>query len=58
MEEKLITKIFSVSGMTCVNCENRIENKLKKLEGLISVTASYSNAQVKYSFQNTISKRN
>ncbi|HEY5555986.1 heavy-metal-associated domain-containing protein [Acetobacterium sp.] len=46
MEEKPITKTFSVSGMTCVNCENRIENKLKKLNGVISVTASYTRSQV------------
>jgi sulfite exporter TauE/SafE/copper chaperone CopZ len=50
MEQNLITKTLLVNGMTCVNCENRIENKLKKLNGVISATASYSRAQVKFTF--------
>ena len=50
MEEKPITKILSVSGMTCVNCENRIENKLKKLDGVTDVTASYTRAQVSFTY--------
>ncbi|PKM60572.1 MAG: heavy metal transporter [Firmicutes bacterium HGW-Firmicutes-4] len=50
MEEKLITKTFSVSGMTCVNCENRIENKLEKLDGVTNVTASYTHSQVNFTY--------
>ncbi|MGV8906958.1 MAG: sulfite exporter TauE/SafE family protein [Acetobacterium sp.] len=50
MEEKPITKTFSVSGMTCVNCENRIEGKLTKLMGVISVTASYPRSQVSFTY--------
>ncbi|MBC3797297.1 sulfite exporter TauE/SafE family protein [Acetobacterium tundrae] len=50
MEQKLITKTLLVKGMTCVNCENRIENKLKQLNGVISATASYSRAQVKFTY--------
>nr|WP_320025401.1 sulfite exporter TauE/SafE family protein [uncultured Acetobacterium sp.] len=50
MEEKQITKTFSVSGMTCVNCENRIENKLKKLDGVTNVTASYPRSQVSFTY--------
>ena len=49
MEEKPITKILSVSGMH-VNCENRIENKLKKLDGVTDVTASYTRAQVSFTY--------
>ncbi|MBC3889005.1 hypothetical protein GH810_11840 [Acetobacterium paludosum] len=48
MEQKLITKTLLVKGMTCVNCENRIENKLKQLNGVISAIASYARAQVKF----------
>jgi len=50
MGEKSITKIFSVSGMTCVNCENRIENKLKKLDGVTNVIASYTRSQVNFTY--------
>jgi len=50
MEEKQISKTFSVSGMTCVNCENRIENKLKKLDGVTDVTASYTRSRVSFTY--------
>jgi sulfite exporter TauE/SafE/copper chaperone CopZ len=50
MEEKRITKTFPVAGMTCVNCENQIENKLNKLTGVISVTVSYTRSQVSFTY--------
>jgi sulfite exporter TauE/SafE/copper chaperone CopZ len=31
-----------ISGMTCVNCQNRIERKLNKLDGISIVHVSYS----------------
>jgi uncharacterized protein len=33
---------FRIGGMTCVNCQNRIEKKLKKTPGLQDVTVNYS----------------
>jgi len=50
MEPKNITKTLFLSGMTCVNCEYRIENKLKKIDGIISATSSYTRSQVKLTF--------
>ncbi|HEY5555562.1 sulfite exporter TauE/SafE family protein [Acetobacterium sp.] len=50
MEPKTITKTLFINGMTCVNCEYRIENKLKKTDGIISATASYTRSQVKFAF--------
>lgn len=50
MESKLITKTLLVNGMTCVNCENRIENRLEKIDGIISVRVSYSRSQIKFTF--------
>lgn len=50
MEEKAMTKTFSVSGMTCVSCENRIENKIKLLDGVTSVTASYTRSRVSLTY--------
>jgi copper chaperone CopZ len=34
MEEKIIRKILHIDGMTCANCEMKIENVLKKLDGV------------------------
>ncbi|MEI6579856.1 MAG: sulfite exporter TauE/SafE family protein [Eubacteriales bacterium] len=50
MEQKLTTKTLASTGMTCVNCENRIENRLKKMKGVTGVKASYSHANVKVTF--------
>jgi len=33
---------FRIGGMTCVNCQNRIEKKLKKMAGLHDATVNYS----------------
>lgn len=41
------TVIISVSGMTCTGCEMQVEEELKKLEGIITVKASYT-------YENTI----
>ena len=46
MEQKLIRKILRIDGMTCTSCEMRIENRLKKLEGVIEVNAIYSSSNV------------
>lgn len=37
---------IKVYDMTCNSCENRVERTLKKLEGIVSVKASYSKEQV------------
>lgn len=41
---------FTVEGMTCSGCENHIESEVNKLDGIVSVKASYekSNTTVKY----------
>ncbi|MGN0371198.1 MAG: cation transporter [Enterocloster sp.] len=48
-KEKTNVKLI-ISGMTCVNCQNRIEKKLKEADGIISVSVSYKNgtAQIGY----------
>lgn len=46
MEQKLIRKVLQIEGMTCTSCEMRIENKLKKLEGIVEVKAIYSSSNV------------
>ena len=42
MSSNIITKTLYITNMTCVNCENIIENTLSKTPGVVSVTASYS----------------
>lgn len=46
MEQKLLRKVLQVGGMTCTSCEMRIENRLKKLEGVVDVKAIYSSSNV------------
>ncbi len=41
-----VNKTFKVTGMTCPNCELRIENKLKTLTGIVSAKAKYSDGSV------------
>lgn len=35
---------FEVEGMTCAGCEAHVESEVNKLDGIISVKASYENA--------------
>lgn len=46
----LLTKQFHITGMTCINCQNRIEQRLATLPGIEKVSVSYQTgiAKVKY----------
>lgn len=46
MEKRLISKILRIEGMSCTNCEIRIENALKKLDGVVKVKAVYSSSNI------------
>lgn len=46
MDQKLIRKVLQIDGMTCTSCEMRIENKLKKMEGVVEAKAIYSSSNV------------
>ena len=35
-------KVLAIYGMTCINCQNRIENELKHTEGIYTANVSYS----------------
>ncbi len=54
MDSKITSIKLQVDGMTCAGCELRIENALKKLNGLTKVNASYSNAIVTISYDSSI----
>jgi len=46
MPEVFISKVLEIKGMTCVNCEMRIEKKLKNMEGIKAVKAVYSQSKI------------
>jgi len=44
------TVVFTVSGMTCAHCEMRIQNAVKRIPGVSSVSASFSRRKVETVF--------
>ena len=44
---------FEVDGMTCAGCEAHVESAVNKLDGIISVKASYENANTLVEFDKT-----
>jgi sulfite exporter TauE/SafE/copper chaperone CopZ len=46
MERKLTSMVFKVDGMSCPSCEMKIENVLRKIEGVVKVKASLAKSQV------------
>jgi sulfite exporter TauE/SafE/copper chaperone CopZ/plastocyanin domain-containing protein len=43
IEMAMITKTIRIGGMTCVNCQNRIESKLKSTAGVEEACVNYNN---------------
>lgn len=52
-ESDLCKKTIGVDGMACVGCEVTIEEKLSKIEGVVSVKASRKANQVIVEFDST-----
>ncbi|WHH61539.1 sulfite exporter TauE/SafE family protein [Petroclostridium sp. X23] len=50
MPQRVIQKTFMIDGMTCTSCEMRIENSLKKIDGVIYVKAAFSSSRVDISY--------
>ncbi|HWT74816.1 MAG TPA: sulfite exporter TauE/SafE family protein, partial [Mobilitalea sp.] len=50
MSSKTVSKIIRIDGMTCVNCENKIERELSATEGIISAKVSYSTGKADVTF--------
>lgn len=46
--------MLQIEGMTCAGCETRIENKLRKAKGILSVKASYANGTARITFDNEL----
>ncbi len=58
MEVNLMHKILQVEGMTCTGCETRIENAVKKLNGIMNVKAIYSSSNVYVTYDENAVKLN
>lgn len=39
----IVKHVFGVEGMTCAGCEAHVESEVNKLDGILSVKASYEN---------------
>ena len=48
--------ILKVEGMHCEGCEKRIQNAIKNIEGVESVTANYNDGTVKVTLIKDIEK--
>ena len=48
------TRKFRVDGMTCVNCQSRIENKLKNTAGIRDASVNYVNGEAAVTFDGSI----
>ena len=47
------TKTIRIGGMTCINCQNRIEKKLKNLAGVEDAAVDYSAGSAKITYDDT-----
>ena len=54
MSNRLITKTFKIKGMTCVNCQNKIEKALTNTKGIIGAKVNYSNGTATVTFNPSI----
>lgn len=48
--DPLVRKVLKIEGMTCTNCEMRIENALRKTEGIREVKVSYAAGTAKVGY--------
>jgi len=49
-EQDLQKRSFRIGGMTCVNCQNRIEKKLKGMAGIQAATVNYNTGEAAVSY--------
>lgn len=54
MAEKFITKTLIIEGMTCVNCENKIERALNNKNGIVRAKVNYSEGNAIVTFNASI----
>lgn len=54
MEQNFKTRKLKINGMTCVNCENRIEKKLNRTPGIEMAKVSYSSGFAQITYDETV----
>lgn len=54
MESGVKTKRLKISGMTCISCQNKIENKLRNTAGVKNIKVSYSAGTVDVAYDTDI----
>jgi sulfite exporter TauE/SafE/copper chaperone CopZ len=54
MEQGLQERSFHIGGMTCVNCQNRIEKKLKETAGVKAVTINYNTGEAAVTYDTAV----
>ena len=47
------TTEFQISGMTCASCEEHVNHEVNKLNGIVSINASYENGNAVVEFDRT-----
>lgn len=57
MSSSLTTQIFRIANMSCVNCENIIEQTLMKTRGIAKVFVSYSRGLAEITYDEVIIQR-
>lgn len=50
MEQDIKTIILKIDGMTCNNCENRIQRELNRTEGILDARVSFVNSTAEITF--------
>lgn len=57
MHSNNLAEIFKIEGMTCISCEQRIERKLSKTNGIQKVKVSYVSSQAECSLDAQVISR-
>jgi copper chaperone CopZ len=45
---------LKIEGMTCINCELRIENELNHMDGVVEAKVSYADSSAKVTYDSKI----
>jgi len=54
VDQSNIQKVeFTISGMTCVSCEEHVNHEVNKLTGILNSNASYQNGNAIVEFDNS-----
>lgn len=54
MASRTVSETMRIGGMTCVNCQNRIEKKLNNTRGITSASVSYNNGTAKVTYDPSV----